>query len=82
MLKSKPRDYRFSDHIISQTGIHIPKSGELFCQVLALGLPQSYHISNHIYELPVHIEVLTRITTLPPSILTDTLGKEQTNLAK
>ena len=58
MLKSKPRDDRFPDHIISQTGIHTPKSGVLFRQVLASGLPQSDHISNHIYELPVHIEVL------------------------
>ena len=41
MLKSKPRDDRFPDHIISQTGIHIPKSGVLFRQVLASGLSQS-----------------------------------------
>ena len=58
MLKSKPRDNRFPDHIISQTGIHTPKSGVLFRQVLALGLPQLDRISNHIYELSVHIEVL------------------------
>ena len=66
MLKSKPRDDRFPDHIISQTRIHTPKSGVLFRQVLASGLPQSDHISNHIYELLVHIEVLTRLTPFPP----------------
>ena len=80
MLKSKPRDDRFPDHIISQTGIHTPKSGVLFRQLLASGLPQSERISNHSYELPVHIEVLSRLTPFFPSILTDTLGKEQTNL--
>ena len=58
-------------------GIHTPKSGVLFRQVLASGLPQSDHISNHIYELPIHIEVLSRLTPFPPSILTDTLEKEQ-----
>ena len=76
MLKSKPKDDRFPDHIISQTGIHTPKSGVLFRQVLASGLPQSDRISNHIYELPIHIEVLTTTTSFHPSILTDTLGKE------
>ena len=58
MLKSKPRDDRFPDHIISQTGIHTPKSGVLFRQVLASSPPQSDRISNHSYELSVHIEVL------------------------
>ena len=66
MLKSKPRDNRFPNHIISRTGIHTPKSGVLFRQVLASGLPQSDRISNHIYELPVHIEVLSRLTPIPP----------------
>ena len=66
MLKSKPKDDRFSDHIISQTGIHTPKSGVLFRQVLASGLPQSDRFSNHSYELPVHIEVLSRLTPFPP----------------
>ena len=79
MLKSKPRDDRFPDHIISQTGIHTPKSGVLFRQVLASGLPQSDHISNHIYELPVHIEVLIIIPSFP-STLIDTLRKEQQTL--
>ena len=66
MLKSKPRDDRFPDHIISQTGIHTPKSGVLFRQVLASGLPQSDCISNHVYELPIHIDVLSRLTPFPP----------------
>ena len=66
MLKSKPRDDRFPDHIISQTGIHTPKSGVLFRQLLASGLPQSDHCSNHSYELSVHIEVLSRLTPFPP----------------
>ena len=79
MLKSKPRDDRFPDHIISQTGIHTPKSGVLFHQVLASGLPQSDHISNHIYELPVHIEVFN-IRPSFPSTLIDTLRKRTTNL--
>ena len=80
MLKSKPRDDRFPDHIISQTGIHTPKSGVLFRQVLASGLPQSDRISNHSYELLVHIEVFIKTNSFSPSILTNTLGKEQTNL--
>ena len=66
MLKSKPRDDRFPDHIISQTGIHTPKSGVLFRQVLASGLPQLDHISNHIYELSIHIEVLIQNNLLSP----------------
>ena len=64
MLKSKPRDDRFPDHIISQTGIHTPKSGVLFHQVLASSLPQSDRISNNIYELPIHIEVFNKNTIL------------------
>ena len=66
MLKSKPRDDRFPDHIISQTGIHTPKSGVLFRQVLASGPPQSDHFSNHSYELSVHIEVLFQNTLSSP----------------
>ena len=76
MLKSKPKDDQFPDHIISQTGIHTPKSGVLFRQLLASGLPQSDRFSNHSYGFPIHIEVLTRTTSFSPSILTDTLGKE------
>ena len=66
MLKSKPRDDRFPDHIISQTGIHTPKSGVLLRQVLASSLPQSDRISNHSYELSVHIEVLFQNTLSSP----------------
>ena len=80
MLKSKPRDDRFPDHIISQTGIHTPKSGVLFRQLLASGLPQSDRLSNHTYELSTHIEVLARlfIPFLVPSLVLikdNTLGK-------
>ena len=78
MLKSKPRDDRFPNHIISQTGIHTPKSGVLFRQVLASGPPQSDHISNHSYELSVHIEVLFQNNPLLLGILSDTLEKRTT----
>ena len=80
MLKSKPRDDWFPDHIISQTRIHTPKSGVLFCQVLASGLPQSDHISNRIYELPVHIEVFNKNTILSQYPHWYSWEKKQTNL--
>ena len=76
MLKSKPRDDRFPDHIISQTGIHTPKSGVLFRQVLASSLPQLDCISNHIYEFPIHIEVFNKRPSFP-STLINTLGKRK-----
>ena len=48
--------------------------------MLASGLPQSDHLSNHTYELSTHIEVLARLFipfTIPLLVLIkeDTLGK-------
>ena len=62
MLKSKPRDDRFPDHIISQTGIHTPKSGVLFRQVLASGLPQSDRFPTTAMNSPSILRFCSRIT--------------------
>ena len=82
MLKSKPRDDRFPDHIISQTGIHTPKSGVLFRQVLASGPPQSDHISNHSYELSIHIEVLFQNNLSSPRYSIQYPREKNNNTAK
>ena len=80
-LKSKQKYDWFLDHLVSQRGVHISKFGGI--SPSSIGIKSTSirpYLSNHIYELPTHIEGLSilNIPFLVPSpvlIREDTLGK-------